>query len=195
MARRKRKSKREANKRPRSPTIVSPLRKIADITPLPPGVAELDPDKTVITLKAIFTEAPAGMCFDILKRQLEEPHQWDSVIVNVWPVSNIRGAIGATSQVTLNLGGRKLASLAVICRYHLNRAISWVLSEKPKVREDWRLEQKPHGTTVHVNFALELKGWPIGRFLYKLLRHKKVENDLDRMLVQLKETVEITSHD
>jgi uncharacterized membrane protein len=195
MSRRKRKKKREPNKQPRSPTIVPPLRKTVGNTPLPPGLTEFDPGKTVITSKEIFIKAPVEVCFGILSQQLEKSPLWDPIIIQTLPVLNRREQKGATSQLTLNLGGRELSSRAVISRYRPNGSISWVSSGKPKVREDWRLEPKSNGTTMHVNFALELNGWPIGRLLYKVLRHKKVENDLDRMLVRFKEAVESTRHD
>ncbi len=195
MSRGRRKRKREANKRPKSPTVVSPLRKPAESTPLPPGIAKLDPDRTVITSKEIFIEAPAEFCFDTLSKQLEQPPQWDPMIVNARPVSDVRGKIGATSQVTLDLGGKKVESQAMISRYHPDRAVSWVITRKPKVREDWQLERKPHGIQVRVTLAHELGGWVIGRLIYKVMRRKRLEQDLDKMLAQLKETVESTGHD
>jgi len=164
-------------------------------TPLPTSVAKLDPHRSVITSKEIFIAAPAGSCFEILARQLEQPPQWDPMIVHAWPASDIRGRIGATSQLILNLGGKKVESQAMISRYQPNRAVSWVLSEKPKVREDWRLEPKPSGTIVRVNLAQELNGWTIVRLIYKVMRRKRVEQDLDKMLIELKKAVESTSRD
>jgi uncharacterized membrane protein len=195
MTKRSRKSKKRVNKQPRSPTVVSPLRKPAESTPLPPSIAKLDLERTAITAKEIFIEAPPGFCFDILSKQLEKPPQWDPMIVHVWPVSNVRDKMGATSQVTLDLGGKKVESQAMVSRYHPDRAISWVLSEKPKVREDWQLERKPHGTQVRVALAHELDGWVIGRLIYKIMRRKRVEQDLDKMLAQLKQAVESRSRD
>jgi uncharacterized membrane protein len=195
MTKRSRKSKKRLNKQPKSPTVVSPLRKPAESTPPPPGVAKLDPDKTVITLKEIFIEAPAEFCFDILSKQLEKPPLWDPMIVHAWPVSNVRDKIGATSQVTLDLGGKKVESQAMISRYHPDRAVSWVFTRRPKVREDWQLERKPHGTQVRVTLAHEFDGRVIGRLIYKIMRQKRLEQDLDKMLAQLKETVESTGHD
>ena len=190
MTRHSRKSKKKINKRPKSISVVSPSNKGVARTPLPPGVAKLDPDRTVITSKEIFIAAPAGSCFEILARQLEQPPQWDPMIVHAWPASDVRGRIGATSQLILNLGGKKVESQAMISRYQPNRAVSWVFSEKPKVREDWRLEQKPNGTLVGVTLAREVVGWVIGRFLHKITRQKKIEHDLDKMLAQLKALVE-----
>lgn len=182
--------KKKAIRRPISPTVVSPLHKAMETAPLPPHATKLEPDKTVITTKEIFIEAPADFCFDTLSKQLEQPRQWDTTIVDVKPVSNSRGRVGATSQVTLSLGGNKVESLAVISRYHPNRAISWVFTRKPKVREDWRLEPKPRGTMVSVTLTREVNGWIIGRLLYKVMRSKKVEQDLDKMLTQFKAVAE-----
>jgi uncharacterized membrane protein len=146
-------------------------------------------------LKEIFIEAPAELCFDILSKQLEKTPQWDPMIIQAWPVSNVRDKIGATSQVILDLGGKKVESQAMISRYHPDRAVSWVFTRRPKVREDWQLERKPHGTQVRVTLAHEFDGRVIGRLIYKIMRQKRLEQDLDKMLAQLKETVESTGHD
>jgi len=189
MTKHSRKSKRKINKRPKSTSVVSPSNKAVERTPLPSGVVKLDADKSVITSKSIFIEASAETCFEILVRQLEQPPQWDPIIVHAWPASDIRDRIGATSQLILNLGGKKVEAQAMISRYHPNHAISWVSAGKPKVREDWRLEQKPNGTLVGVTLAHEVGGWVIGRMLHKITRQKKIEHDLDRMLAQLKALV------
>lgn len=192
MTRHSRKRKKKVNKRQRLSATASPSTRTAKSTLLPPGVGKLDPDRTEIITKQIFIEAPAKFCFDTLSKQLEHPPQWDPMIVNAWPASDVRGRIGAVSQLVLNLGGKRLNSRVLISRYRPNGAISWVLSEKPKVREDWKLEPKRSGTLVRLNFAQELNGSTIGRLIYKAIRWKKVEQDLDRMLAQLKETVEST---
>jgi len=188
----KRKRKNKINKRPKSPTIVSPT-KTTETAPLPPHVGKLEPDRTALTSKEIFIAASVQSCFDTLAKQLEQLPEWDPTIVRVQPVSKVRGRIGATSQVILNLGGRVLESLAMICRYRPNHAIGWVLTKRPKVREEWRLERKPHGTMVGVTLACEIPGWFIGRFTYKIMRRRKVEQDLDKALVQLKAAVESVS--
>jgi len=162
---------------------------------LPAQAAKFEPDRTVLTSKEIFIAAPVESCFDTLAKQLEQSPNWDPIIVNAQPVSKARAKIGATSQVTLNLGGRELESLAMVSRYRPNRAISWTLSRKPKVREDWRLEPKPHGTVVSVTLAYEVPGWVIVRLLYKIRHRKQVQQDLDIMLGQLKKAVESISRD
>ncbi|MCP8305437.1 MAG: hypothetical protein H3Z50_08255 [archaeon] len=115
------------------------------------------------------------------------------MIISAWLISNSRGQTGAISQLVLNVDGRTFSSQVVTFRYRPNDSISWVSRGKPKVREDWRLESKSNGTIMHIDFAIELDGWPIRRYFFKVLRQKKVENNLDRMLVRLKETVESTS--
>jgi len=188
MARGSRKKKK--NRQPKLPTIVSPSARTTENAPLPLGVAKLQPDKTVLISKEILVMAPVESCFGILAKQLEQSPQWDPIIVNVRPVSESRGRIGATSQVTLNLGGRKVESQAMISHYYPNYAISWVTTRKPKVRQDWRLELKSHGTMVRVTLAHELDGWGIRRLIYKVTRQKRVEQDLDKMLAQLKAVAE-----
>ena len=190
MSKDRRKRRSEAKKHQKLPTIVSPSPKRAESTPLPSGVAKLQPDRTVLTTKEIFIAAPVEPCFGLLAGQLEQSPNWDPMIVTTQPVSTTRGRIGTTSQVSLYLGGRILESLAVISRYQPKRSISWVLTEKPKVREDWSLERKPHGTIVRVTLAHEVNGGVIRRLLYKVMRWKKVEQDLHTMLTQLKAIAE-----
>ena len=108
--------KKKKNRRPKSPTIVSSSTKTAERAPLPPRVAKLQPDRAVLTSKEIFVVAPVKSCFGILTSQLEQPPNWDPMIVNTQPVSKSRERIGTTSQVTFNLGGKKLESLAMISR-------------------------------------------------------------------------------
>jgi len=187
--------KNKINKRLRSPATVSSPIKTMETTPLPPHVGKLKPDRTATISREIFIAAPVAPCFNTLARQLEQPPKWDPFIVNVHPVSKARGKIGATSQVTLNLGGKELESLAMISRYRPNRYISWVLNSKPKVREDWRLEPKPHGTMVGVTLVCEIPGWIIERFIYKVMRRKKLEQDLDKMLTQLEKAVKSISRE
>jgi hypothetical protein len=190
MSKGRRKRRKEANKRQKLPTIASPSPKRTENTALPSDVAKLQPDRTVLTTKEIFITTPVESCFGLLAGQLEQPPNWDPMIVTTQPVSTTRGCIGATSQVSLHLGGRILQSLAVISRYQPKRSISWVLTENPKVREDWSLERKPHGTIVRVTLAHEANGGGIRRLLYKFIHWKKVEQDLDTMLTQLKAIAE-----
>lgn len=195
MTRRSRKSKKRVNKRPKSPTIVSPLRKSVESASLPSSIAKLDPDKTVVTSKEIFIEAPAEFCFGTLSKQLEKAPQWDPKIVHAWPVSDVRGNMGATSQVTLDLGGKKVESQAMISRYHPDRAVSWVFTRRPRIREDWQLERKPRGTHVRVALAHELDSGVIGYLIYKVMRRKRVEQALNKMLIELKKAIESFSRD
>jgi hypothetical protein len=186
----KRKSKKKTTRRSKVSARASSYTRKATNTSLPSGLTKLEPDKTVQVLKEIFVEAPVNLCFATLSNQLEHPPRWDPMIINAWPVSDFRGQVGATSQLILNFGGREISSQAVICRYRPNGSISWVITDKPKVREDWRLEPKPRGTVVQLKFACELDGHIIRRLIYKVLHWKKVKNDLDRILVQLKDTIE-----
>ena len=186
--------KHKVNKRPKSLAIASPT-STTETALLPAHVGKFEADKTMLTSKEIFIAAPVECCFDTLAKQLEQSPDWDPIIVNAQPVSKARGKIGATSQVTLNLGGRELESLAMVSRYRPNRAISWVFSTKPRVREDWRLEPKPHGTVVSVNLAYEVPGWVIVRLLYKVRHRKQVQQDLDKMLIHLKAVAESTSRE
>jgi len=194
MSKGSRRRKRKPNKQRKLPTIVSPSLKRAEIPPAI-EVAKLRPDKTVYSSKEILITAPIEHCFDVIASQLEQPCQWDSIIFNAQPVSDVRGKIGAMSQVVLDLGGRRIDSQVMISRYHPNRGISWVTTGKPKIRQDWRFELKPRGTMVYVTLAHELDSWVFGRLIYKAMRWKRVEQDLDKMLIELKKAAESTSRD
>jgi len=191
----KRSRKKKTIRRPKHPTISSPLPKTAQTAPLPAGVAKFQPDRTVLTSKEIFVAAPVELCFNVLASQLERPPEWDPTLIDVKPTSEVRGQIGARTEVTLSLGGRKLQALAVVSRYHPKRAISWVLAGKPRIREDWRLELRPRGTLVGVTLAREVGGWITGRLLDKIMRRKKVEDDLAKMLAWFKAAVENSAGD
>ena len=192
MSKKRRKSK--ANKRLKSRQVVSPTETTGTATSTL-GVTKLELDRTALTSKEIFAAAPIELCFDTLASQFEQPRQWDVVIVDTQPVSRARNRIGATSRVILNLGGMKRESVAMISRYQPNRALSWALTKKPKVREDWQLEVAPHGTMVSLTLAYEVSGWIIGYLVDKIIRRKKIECDLYKTLTQLKAVVENISRD
>ena len=194
MSRGRDRRKRKANKERKLPTIVTPSPKRSE-SPPPPDLAKLRPGRTVFTSKEILIAAPIELCFSMIASQIEQPCQWDPIIFNAQPVSDVRGKIGAMSQVVLDLGGRKIDSQAIISRYHPNRGISWVTTGKPKIRQDWRFELKPRGTMVYVTLAHELDSWVFERLIYKAMRGKRVEQDLDKMLIELKKAAESTSYD
>jgi len=177
-----------------SPTTTSPTT-TGESAPLPTNVAKIGRNTNVLPPKEIFVAAPVELCFLMIASQLEQPREWDLIVVNARPVSKVRGQIGATSQVTLNLGGKEIGAVATISRYHPNRAMSWVLTTKPKVREDWRLELKEHQTVVRVTLAYEVSGWFMGHLPGKMARRRKVEHDLDKTLTQLKAVLERISRD
>jgi hypothetical protein len=189
-----RRRKRKPNKQRKLPTVVPPSLKKAESPPAI-EVAKLRPDKTVYCSKEILIVAPIEHCFNVIASQLEQPCQWDSILFNAQPVSDIRRQTGVMSQVILNLGGRKVDSQALISHYWPNRSISWVTTGKPKVKEAWHLEMKPGSTLVKVSLVLELNGWILERLIYKATRWKRVEEDMGKMLEQLKETAESAGRD
>jgi len=148
----------------------------------------------VVATKEIFIDASAESCFGIVASQLERRPQWDPMIIYVKPISKDRGCVGATSQVTLSIGGKKLESLATILRYRRCRSISWAFNTRTKVREDWQLELYARGTRASVTLACEIGGWTIGRFLYKVMLRRKVKQGLAKMLTQLKAVAEGIEH-
>jgi uncharacterized membrane protein len=193
MSRRSRKKK--ADRRPKRPTVVSPSPKMAKIPTLSAEVTKFQPDGTVLTSKEILVAAPVELCFNILANKLERLPEWDPTVIYVKPVSEVRRQIGARSEVILSLGGRRLQALAVISRYQPNRAIVWVLTGKPKIKEDWQLEPRLQGTLVSVTITREVGGRVIGRLLDKIMYRKKVEDDLTKMLTRFKLTAESSSGD
>ena len=185
--------KKKRNRRPRPRTVSLPT-KTAKRIYLPPGLGKLQRDRAVVATKEIFIDASAESCFGIVASQLERRPQWDSMIIDVKPISESRRCIGATSQVTLSIGGKKLESLATILRYHPSRSITWAFTTQPKVREDWYLELSTRGTRASVILAHEIGGWTIGRFLYKVMLRRNMKQSLDKMLTQLKAVAEGIEH-
>jgi hypothetical protein len=186
--------KRKSSKRPRPATLRKPTIRETQGTSLPVKVAKLDPGRTILISKDIRIAALPERCFNTITRQLEQTPRWDPLISDARPVSNVRGRIGATSDVTLNLGGKQHQSVAMISQYRPNHAISWIFSNKAKVMEGWQVEPKASGAVVSVTLAREVAGGAIGRFLYKITRWKRVEQDLNKTLVYLKAVLEGDSH-
>lgn len=151
---------------------------------------ELRPRKTVYSNEEILITAPIEHCFGIISNQLEKPCQWDSILFEALPISDIRRQIGATSRVTVNLGGRKVDSQAIISHYRPYRGITWITTGRPKLREAWRLEMKPGSTLVQVSLSFELNRWILERFIYKITGWKRVQEDINQTLYKLKETAE-----
>jgi hypothetical protein len=182
--------KRKSSKRPRSAVLRTPKMRETQGSGLPVKVTKLDPGRTILISKDIRIAALPERCFNTITRQLEQTPQWDPIISDAQPVSKSRGLIGATSEVTLNLGGRQLKSVAMISRYRPKHAISWIFNNKTKVMESWQVEPKASGAAVSVTLACEVPGGAIGRLLYKITRWKKVEQDLNKTLVYLKAVLE-----
>jgi hypothetical protein len=186
--------RKKVDKKSRSPTIISPLKDIPESTHLAPEMAKLRPERSVLTSNEIFVEAPVELCFGMLASQLKQPSDWDQIVASAHPVSGVTGQVGAMSQVTLNIGGKKLESTAKIFRYRTNRSISWVLIQNPKVREDWHLDVKPHGVVVRVALGYEFTDQIINHLQYKIRSSKKVENDLYETLAKFKAVAEGMSY-
>jgi len=148
------------------------------------------PGRTDSVSKDIIIAAPVRLCFEYIASQLEQPPGWDPIIVDCRPMCKARARIGAESQVTVNLGGKRLKSVASVLRYRPKNAISWAFTNRPLVREDWRLKRKANGTRVRVTLTFEVDGWPLGWFLYRLRRKRKLEQDMSKMMIQLKGAAE-----
>jgi uncharacterized membrane protein len=187
------KEERELNKQKKLPTIVPPT-VVRQENSLDTKIAELKPEKTVRSTEEILIAASIEQCFGTVVSQLEQPCYWDSILTDVKPVSTIRKQQGATSQVTLNLGGKEVNSLAIISRYRMNQSISWISISSPKVKEDWRFKIKPGNILVWVSLALELDSWIFERLIFKARHWKRIEEDVDKMLNQLKHTAENNQH-
>jgi hypothetical protein len=185
------KEERELNKQKKLPTIVPPT-VVRQENSLDTEVAEFKPDKTIQSTGEILIVASIEQCFGTVISQLEQPCNWDSILSEVESVSTIRKQQGAISQVTLNLGGKEVNSLAIISGYRLNHSISWISISNPKVKEDWRFRIKPGNILVWVSLTLELDSWVFERLIFKARHWKRIEEDVDKMLNQLKYTVENT---
>ena len=157
---------------------------------LPPDAAKFQADKALLISQDTLVKTGAGTCFALLAKALEEPAQWDPMIVKAKPISDKRRCPGAVSQLTLNLAGRKLESPAVVTSYKADRALAWVLADHPKVKEYWRLDPNAGGTVVHVTLGYEICGWIVNRLLQKSLWRRKLGQELRRTLDQLKRAAE-----
>jgi len=159
---------------------------------LPPGAAKFQANKALLVSRETLVKTGAASCFDLIVKQLEEPTEWDPIIVRAKPISDIRRGPGAVSQLTLNLAGRKLESPAVITLCKADRALAWVLADQPKVKEYWSLEPNAGGTVVRVTLGCETHGSIVNRLFQKLLWRGNLERELGRMLDQLKRAAEAT---
>ena len=168
----------------------SPSRKATPNLRLPPDAVKFEADKALLVSQETLIKAGAASCFDLLAKQLEEAVPWDPMIVRAEPISDIRRRPGAVSQLTLALAGTKLESPAVVTLFKADHAFAWVLPDRPKVKEYWRLEPSVGGTTIHVTLGYEIHGWIVNRLLQKLLWRRKLEQELRRMLDQLKRAAE-----
>ena len=184
------KRRRAKKKRRQQTRDVLPLAKAIEKSNVHPSVTKLQRDKTVTISSNVFIRATAEHCFSILAKQLEEPPQWDPMVIDVKPLSPKRRQIEATSNMTFRLGRKKLATLAMISIYHSNRAISWVSSDKPRVRKDWKLRPRQNGTSVAVTISYDAPRWFLSCFLDRFMRRRQVERDINRMLGQFKEVAE-----
>lgn len=157
---------------------------------LPTAAKVLSDKETVEVSNHLIVQAPVEHCFNILAGQLEEPPKWDPMVVDVKPLSPRRRQTEATSLITFRLGRKEVKTLAMISSYRPNRAIGWVSSDRPRVREDWRLEPGPNGTTISITLSYDAPRWFVAGFLDRLMRQKRVLRDLNRMLGGFREEAE-----
>jgi len=158
----------------------------------PPGmVTEAQSDKgTVKVSSSVFVWAPPQRCFDILASQLEQPPQWDPMVIDAKPLSSRRRQAEATSRVTFRLGSKKINTLAMISSYRPAQSIAWVSSDKPRVKEYWTLEPRSDGTVIRITLSYDAPPWFGGGFLDRLTGEKRVRQDINQVLDKLRGVAE-----
>jgi hypothetical protein len=87
-----------------------------------------------------------------------------------------------------------LESPAIVTTYKRDSALTWVLTDHPKVKEYWRLEPKPWGTMVRFTLGLELEssGSIIKRLLQKIVLRRRLAQVGFEILIQMKKVAEAT---
>jgi hypothetical protein len=178
-------SRKKVKKKSRLASVVSPTSVTQGDANEALGLAKLRPDKTIAVSKDIFIGVSVETCFSIVASQLEAPARWDPIIVDVKPLSKSRRRKGTTSQVTLNICGKRIQSLAVISLYYAIFAIGWVSTEKPRFQENWRLKLHSNGTIVRLTLLKEIDSWAM-RYLYRTIYRLRMRRDLLRTLTQFK---------
>jgi uncharacterized membrane protein len=159
-----------------------------------PAAAQLRSDKeTVKVSNRLTVRAPVEHCFDILAKQLEEPPNWDPMVVDVKPLSPRRRQARATSLVTFRLGRKEVKTLAMISSYQPNRFIAWVSSDRPRVSEDWTLEPGPDGTTVTVTLGYDAPRSFVSSLIDRFM-WRQVEQAINQMLGKFREFAESSSN-
>jgi hypothetical protein len=150
--------------------------------------AELN--KSLRVSKKIWVNASAELCFARIANQLEAPADWNPLILHVWPVSIIRNQKGSASRILVNLAGHIIQTGAVIYQYQPYNHFSWFLTDNPRKWIDWRLSPETPGTDIGITIAWEQTSTLMGKLWWKLRYQRRLERDLEKMLTQLKETLE-----
>jgi len=161
---------------------------------LPPDATEFRTDRAVVVSQEALIRSGAPSCFELLMKRLEEPTGWDPMILEAKPMSDARRWAGTATRLTLKLGDRQLESPAIVTTYKRDSALTWVLTDHPKVKEYWRLEPKPWGTMVHFTLGLELEssGSIIKRLLQKIVLRRRLAQVGLEILIQLNKVAEAT---
>lgn len=160
--------------------------RLADRTP----VSEIkQPDKGVVISEKVFVAAEPEHCFDLLMGQLEESQIWDPMLVEVYPVSKTRQRKDAISRLTINLGGKKLDTLAILGKCDAGRKgsknIVWVSNNEVKIKEEWLVEPDNNGTWVYFTLKYAFPG-KLGRLKEKMISKKSVAQDVAYMVHQFR---------
>lgn len=158
---------------------------------LPSDAAKFESKRALLIVEETLIQASATSCFDVIVKELEEPAGWDPLIVEAKLISEKSRCNGAVSQLTLDLNGHRLQSPAVVTLYKMDSLLAWVLVNRPKVKEYWRLEPNKHGTVVHTSLGYELSGSAVVRLLQRLFFRRKMEQQLHWILQGLKKAVEV----
>jgi hypothetical protein len=159
---------------------------------LPSDATKFDANKAMVVSKEILVKTGTVTCFNLIANQLEDGLLWDPMIVKAKPITDVRYRIGAVSQITLALDGRRLEGQALITLYKTDHTLGWILTSHPKVKEYWRLQPSKEGTIAHLTLGYEINGWFLNRIIQHLFYKRTIEKELSSTLEQLKRTAETT---
>lgn len=154
---------------------------------LPAHATAFRADRAVLVSRRDVVRAGAQVCFDLAVGRLEESPVQDPVVVAASPPSGFVRQTGATSYVTVNVGGKTLQSTAIITVHRPDRVLSWVLADYPKFKEYWRFEPDPAGTVVQLHLGYEVPGSVLKRFWQEVIRRRRLEEQARRLLQSMKE--------
>jgi uncharacterized protein YndB with AHSA1/START domain len=139
-------------------------------------------------------EAPAEVVFDLVADPARSP-EWQSLLVELGPISGRPGGVGSSYQGHYAVAGRTLATQFVV-----------TAAERPTLHQlhgttmggwaRWTTMIEPDGgrSTLRVTLEYELPGEIVGS-LFGMLTGNRIEREFERTYEQLKRIAEMAAGD